>query len=149
MPPAANMTSPSRVLGSTTINSIIPRRFSTTVRYNDDIDLESHSSLLRPGGGHGHSRPLLSDIGFGPGPSSSSSSATANPLRSSSSAATTPVTPYSYTSSTVFEDDEPESPRDYNDRRSLDSSAPLQGVRRVEAIQGVWTRKSRWVLFIG
>jgi hypothetical protein len=38
---------------------------------------------------------------------------------------------------------------DYNDRRSLDSTAPLQGVRRVEAIQAVWTKKSRYVLFIG
>lgn len=95
------------------IISVIPRRFSTTIRYEDDYDLELRADLLRPG----------------PHPISNS----ANEHSPSSTS----------TSSGTFVNDE------YPDRRSLDSTAPLQGVRRVEAIQAVWTKKSRYVLFIG
>lgn len=36
-----------------------------------------------------------------------------------------------------------------SDNSSVNSDAPLQGVRKVEALQAVWTKKSKVTLFIG
>lgn len=35
-----------------------------------------------------------------------------------------------------------------NDIHELIADVPLAGVRRVETVQAVWTKKSRWVLFV-
>ena len=35
-----------------------------------------------------------------------------------------------------------------NDIHELIADVPLAGVRRVETVQAVWTKKSRWILFV-
>lgn len=139
------------------IKTITPRFTSPTKHEDVDIDLDARSSSCTAHNNnntmhfHSHDSSVSSLVGgtMTTTPTNTYPSRRSHSLHRASASSAAPLLGGGDNDGDLFSSSDRRRHRRLLSGDSTSSTAPLQGVRRVEAIQAVWTDRSRIVLFIG